>query len=56
VSCSVTPTGPLFDLYACDMNSASCSTVLTNFTVPIFGVGMANALVQCASAFDCNCF
>jgi hypothetical protein len=56
VSCAVTPVGPLFDLYACDINTTSCSVVQTDFTVPTFGVGMANAIAECAGAFNCNCF
>jgi hypothetical protein len=56
LACTATPTGPLYDLYACDIDATSGCTINTNFTVPSLGVGQANAIVQCAAAFGCNCF
>jgi hypothetical protein len=52
---TATPTGVLFPTYTCDLG-ANVSTIVTNFTIPTFGAGQANAIVQCAAAFGCNCF
>jgi hypothetical protein len=51
-----TPVGPVYDLYACDTNSTNVAVIVADFTSPAFGTGVANAIVQCASAFGCNCF
>jgi hypothetical protein len=56
---TATPNGPLYDEYVCDFNSTSgmtINTVTSDFTVQTFGAGMANALVQCAASFSCDCF
>jgi hypothetical protein len=56
---SATPTGPLYDEYACDFGGTSGPTITalaTDFTVPTFGAGTANSLIQCAAAFSCDCF
>jgi hypothetical protein len=56
---TVTPNGPLYDMYACDFNSTSGATinaVTANFQVQSFGAGMANSIAICAGAFDCDCF
>jgi hypothetical protein len=51
-----TPTGVLYDTFACDFNTTDVSMVQTDFTVPRFGAGMANGLLQCAAAYGCPCF
>jgi hypothetical protein len=56
---TATGNGPLFDEYACDFGTTSqgpINTITTDFTIPHFGAGMANAIVQCAAAFSCDCF
>jgi hypothetical protein len=53
---TATPTGALYDEYACDFNSTSGATINANFTVQTFGSGMANGIVQCAASFGCSCF
>jgi hypothetical protein len=56
---TTTPNGPIYDIYACDFNGtsgATINTITSDFTVEGFGAGMANAIVQCASAFSCDCF
>jgi hypothetical protein len=50
------PTGALYDVYACDFNSTNGATIYANITVLTFGSGMANAIIQCAAAFSCECF
>jgi hypothetical protein len=55
LACTATPTGPLYDLYACDIGSTSACVINPDFTIPSLGVGQANALVQCAVSFGCNC-
>jgi hypothetical protein len=52
---SAAPTGPLLPLYQCDLGS-DIDSIVTNFTVPTFGAGLANAIVSCAAAYGCNCF
>jgi len=56
LSGTVTPNGPIFPLYECDFGTPNVPLMLPNFTVPLFGVGQANAIVQCAAAYGCNCF
>jgi hypothetical protein len=56
VSGTVTPTGPLYDLYACDFNSANPATINFDFTLTSHGAGVGNFLIQCAAAFSCDCF
>jgi alpha-tubulin suppressor-like RCC1 family protein len=56
---TATPNGPAYDEYVCDFNTTSGNTinaVTSDFTVLAFGAGMANAIVQCAAAFSCDCF
>jgi hypothetical protein len=56
---TATPTGPGYDDYVCDFNTNSVGTIQqigTDFTVPTFGAGQANGLVQCAAAYGCDCF
>jgi hypothetical protein len=56
---TATPTGAGFDEYACDFDTTSSGTIQqigADFTVPKFGAGMANGLIQCAAAFGCDCF
>jgi hypothetical protein len=52
---SVTPLGAVFPEYQCDLGPA-ISSVVSNFTAPTFGAGMADTIVQCAAAFGCPCF
>jgi hypothetical protein len=52
---TVAPTGPLVDIYKCELGSTA-PEITNNFTVQTFGAGQANALVQCAGAFGCDCF
>jgi hypothetical protein len=57
LSGSATPTGPLYDLYQCDFNTTSVSTITTKFIDQTTGSGQANAIVQCAASFACSsCF
>jgi hypothetical protein len=49
------PTGALYPVYACDISN-TVSIIVNDFTLPSFGTGQANAIVQCAAAFGCNCF
>jgi hypothetical protein len=51
---TATPTGPLFPLYQCDLGS-SIGSILSNFTSPNLGAGVANGIIQCAQAFGCAC-
>jgi hypothetical protein len=54
---TATPTGPLYDLYACDFNTTGSPGIQNEFTTPFFGAGQANALIQCVAAFGCTgCF
>jgi hypothetical protein len=53
---SVTPNGPVYDEYACDMNSTSGMTLNSGFINPTFGAGVANVIAECAGAFGCPCF
>jgi len=52
---SATPLGPAFPVYQCDLGPA-ISSIVSNFTNPAFGAGMANTIVQCVAAFGCTCF
>jgi hypothetical protein len=55
---SAVPTGPAFDLYACDfgtVNGSTINSISANFSVPSFGAGSANAILGCAGAFACHC-
>ena len=56
LSGTATPTGAAYDLYACDFDSTSTTTLQSDFTMPTFGAGMGNALIQCAAAYACDCF
>ena len=59
LSGTANPTGPMYDEYACDFGStggATINTVSTNFTVPSFGAGQGNAILECAAALGCDCF
>jgi hypothetical protein len=49
-----TPTGPVYPIYNCDLGPG-IGPILGNFTLPSFGAGMANAIIQCAQAFGCAC-
>jgi hypothetical protein len=49
------PAGPLLPIYQCDLG-ASVVEISANFVDASRGAGQANALVQCAAAFGCNCF
>jgi hypothetical protein len=49
------PAGPLLPIYQCDLG-ATVVEASANFVDPTRGAGQANALVQCALAFGCNCF
>jgi len=40
----------------CDLNSTNMSRIINDFTAPTFGIGVANILVQCLAAFECDCF
>jgi len=53
---TVTPNGPVFPLYACDLGGLNVPLITMNFTAPVFGAGQANVIVQCAAAFGCDCF
>jgi hypothetical protein len=54
---TATPTGPVYDLYQCDFDTTDINTIqAAQFTNQQTGAGQANALVQCAAAFGCNCF
>jgi hypothetical protein len=49
---TTTPTGPLYDLYACDGNTVSVHNL---FLIPD-GFDTGEGIVQCAAAFNCGCF
>jgi hypothetical protein len=54
---TATPTGPLYDVYQCDFDTTSAATIqASQFTNQATGAGQANAIVQCAAAFGCQCF
>jgi hypothetical protein len=53
---TATPTGPMFDEYACDFNSTNGGTVFNDLVVQSFGAGAANQLIACAQQAGCNCF
>src|SRR5262249_50102924 len=48
-------TGALYDLAVCDSATTSVAQILDQYWLPS-GVGQASAIVQCASAFKCECF
>jgi hypothetical protein len=52
---SVSPAGAAFPVYSCDLGPG-ISSVVSNFTAPTFGAGMADTIVQCVAAFGCTCF
>jgi len=52
---SAAPTGPLLPIYQCELGTTA-PEITANFTIQSFGAGQANALIQCAAAFTCNCF
>jgi hypothetical protein len=49
---TATPTGPLYDLFACDSNTLALQNT---FTIPN-GFDTAIGVLQCAASFGCNCF
>jgi hypothetical protein len=49
------PTGPVVPLYSCDFDGTNAA-LTSDFTNQAFGVGQANALVQCLAIFSCDCF
>jgi hypothetical protein len=49
------PTGPLYDEYACDFNTISGGVINQDFVIPN-GAGTANSIMECAAAFECDCF
>jgi hypothetical protein len=51
-----TPTGPAYRDYACDFGTADAVTIQQKFVQADYGVGQANALIQCTGGFDCACF
>jgi hypothetical protein len=54
---TATPTGPAYDIYACDFNTTNSTAILNvDLTEPAFGAGQANALVKCLGSFNCTCF
>jgi hypothetical protein len=56
---TVTPNGPVYDVYACDFGSTSGATIndiTTDFLLMNFGSGMANSIAQCQGSFGCDCF
>jgi hypothetical protein len=55
---TATPTGPTYDIYACDFNTTSSTAIQSsNLTNQAFGAGQADALVQCLGSFGCTtCF
>jgi hypothetical protein len=53
---TATPTGPNYDLYACDFNNPSSLVIQQDFLTPT-GTGQANSILECAAAFACtSCF
>jgi hypothetical protein len=51
------PTGPVYLDYLDEWPFGGVGTIVANFTNQTFGAGMANALVQCLSAYTCDsCF
>jgi hypothetical protein len=55
LSGAATPTGPVYPDYACDFPPGP-GLLRTDFYVPLFGAGRANAIVACAQNSGCNCF
>jgi hypothetical protein len=53
---SATPTGAVYDVYACDFGTTSSTAIQSVFTAQNFGAGQANALIQCVASFGCSCF
>jgi hypothetical protein len=56
---TATPTGPVYDVYACDFtttNGATINDIHNNFQVPTFGSGQANAIAACGTSFGCDCY
>lgn len=49
-----TPTGSLYPLYSCDFGPR-ITNILNSFTIPSYGAGAANELIQCVQAFACDC-
>jgi hypothetical protein len=52
---AATPDGPLYNEYKADFGSTT-NDILAVFTNQAYGVGQANALLQCITSFGCNCF
>ena len=52
----VPPNGPVLPDYFCDFGSFDMNVLISDFTMPAFGVGMANNILQCVAAFGCDCF
>jgi hypothetical protein len=56
---TATPTGAVYDVYACDFgttNGATINDIYNNFQVPAFGSGQANAIAACGTSFACDCY
>ena len=51
-----TPTGPLYRDYQCSFNTTDVAAIQAKFRDPMFGAGLANALIQCLAGYSCNCF
>jgi hypothetical protein len=50
------PTGPILADYACDLGTTDSLAIQQKFVRAEYGVGQANALIQCTGGFDCGCF
>jgi hypothetical protein len=50
------PAGPLYRDYQCSFNTTDVGAIQAKFRDPMFGAGLANALVQCLAGYNCNCF
>jgi len=53
---TTTPLGPAYDLYSCDFDSTSSTTIQSDFQVQTYGAGAANAIALCAAQSMCDCF
>jgi hypothetical protein len=51
-----TPNGPVYPDYVKSFGVTSGADINTTFAVPTYGAGMANQLLTCGTAFNCDCF
>jgi hypothetical protein len=51
----VIPDGPIYDIYSCDYMTGDGQLITNDFLAQHYGASHANALIECAAGFNCNC-